>query len=1079
MADRNTNKNISSSGAGTSSRSSAKKNTGKMKTQASGSKKSGSRSASSAGKRSSRGRNTARSSYQYYEPSSGNSALNTEIFCITLLAVSILIFISLLGIGGKVGNALGDIFFGLMGTNAYVFPFLLFFLTIFVMVNRGNRRAYIQTAALAGLFVIVCGLMELMLVGWRGSTDIVEYYEVGSQYHEGGGIIGGALEMFFCQSIGVAGAYIFLILAAVLMIALFTQKALFVSAGKKSREAFAEKREISRVRHEENKARREQEKELRRAEMARQREEEDKARDARLQKLREDQKKRFGESSKLPELSSQKSADANVPAASSSSGRMEDPDGIAFGFFRKPAGKKDSGLSVSTDLFGETKPSSGLLRRKGKPASVVFGKLEGDVPDEENAPVTTFDKDFQKSKVVSSGSLRKKSTDPNISGSSADESSAYGSFERKTVSSRRMDAEASEDPEKSQIREASLLSPDFEIHRGGSTVSSGSSGSGGGSAFPKGPKEAGGVSVMADASAPSGNENPETDDDEADAFGGIVTKKQIEEAGVSNQRKKAAEQKAAAGSTNAGSRNSSAGSAGAENGRLSAAGTEEATESVAKEIKEKEEERIPYTFPPIDLLSKPKRSPDSLTDDDLRETAAKLQQILATFGVNAKVTNVSCGPSVTRYELQLEMGTKVSKITNLADDIKMNLAVTDIRIEAPIPGKAAVGIEVPNKTPSMVYLRELIDSDEFRKVHGKKLSYVVGKDIAGKIVVSDIAKMPHLLIAGATGSGKSVFINTMIMSIIYNADPNEVKMIMIDPKVVELSVYNGIPHLYIPVVTDPKKAAGALNWAVAEMTRRYQEFAEVGVRNLAGYNAKAETLQKASVPGTPSPMPQIVIIVDELADLMMVSGNEVEDAICRLAQLARACGIHLVIATQRPSVDVITGLIKANIPSRIAFAVSSGTDSRTILDRNGAERLLGNGDMLFAPQNYKNPVRIQGAYVSDEEIQEVVDAISQEQNPDKMKERMAEVQKAASSVSSAGDGSEDVDELFAQAGRFIISKDKASIGMLQRWLKIGFNRAARIMDQLSDAGVVGPDEGTKPRKVLMSEEQFENYLEQN
>ena len=449
--------------------------------------------------------------------------------------------------------------------------------------------------------------------------------------------------------------------------------------------------------------------------------------------------------------------------------------------------------------------------------------------------------------------------------------------------------------------------------------------------------------------------------------------------------------------------------------------------------------------------------------------------------MNAQVTNVSCGPSVTRYELMPEMGTKVSKITNLADDIKLNLAAADIRIEAPIPGKAAVGIEVPNEKTSIVYLKELIDSDEFRK-HKSRLAYVVGKDIAGRIVVSDIAKMPHLLIAGATGSGKSVFINTLIMSILYNAEPSEVKMIMIDPKVVELSVYNGIPHLFIPVVTDPKKAAGALNWAVAEMTKRYQMFAETGVRNLAGYNAKVETLIKSKVPDAPKKLPQIVIIVDELADLMMVSGNEVEDAICRLAQLARACGIHLVIATQRPSVDVITGLIKANIPSRIAFAVSSGTDSRTILDMNGAEKLLGNGDMLFSPQTYKKPVRVQGAFVSDEEVQRVVDAIRQDDDSpagqELMRKRMQEIQAASVSAGSAGGGG-DTDELFADAGRFIIQKDKASIGMLQRWFKIGFNRAARIMDQLSEAGVVGPDEGTKPRKVLMTEEQFENYLEQN
>ena len=345
--------------------------------------------------------------------------------------------------------------------------------------------------------------------------------------------------------------------------------------------------------------------------------------------------------------------------------------------------------------------------------------------------------------------------------------------------------------------------------------------------------------------------------------------------------------------------------------------------------------------------------------------------------------------------------------------------------------------------------------------------------------MADIAKMPHLLIAGATGSGKSVCINTLIMSILYKAKPEDVKLIMIDPKVVELSVYNGIPHLFIPVVTDPKKAAGALNWGVAEMTDRYNKFAEYGVRDLKGYNQKIEALGDIDDPNKPKKLPQIVIIVDELADLMMVAPGEVEDSICRLAQLARAAGIHLIIATQRPSVNVITGLIKANMPSRIAFSVSSGVDSRTIIDMNGAEKLLGKGDMLFYPQGYQKPARVQGAFVSDEEVSDVVDFLKS-QNTDAsysadMQAQMEKVQQ----VSSASRSGEDVDELFADAGKFIIEKDKASIGMLQRVFKIGFNRAARIMDQLSDAGVVGPEEGTKPRKILMSESEFENYLEQN
>ena len=499
--------------------------------------------------------------------------------------------------------------------------------------------------------------------------------------------------------------------------------------------------------------------------------------------------------------------------------------------------------------------------------------------------------------------------------------------------------------------------------------------------------------------------------------------------------------------------------------------------SIQHEISQKDAaEKKEYRFPPLNLLKRGSGKSQGDTDAHLRKTAQKLQEVLHNFGVNVTVTNVSCGPTVTRYELQPEMGVKVSKIVGLADDIKLNLATPDIRIEAPIPGKAAVGIEVPNKENSTVMLRDLLQSEEFQKAKSR-LSFAVGKDIAGKTVVTDIAKMPHLLIAGATGSGKSVCINTLIVSILYKAKPEEVKLIMIDPKVVELSVYNGIPHLFIPVVTDPKKAAGALNWAVTEMTNRYNTFAEYGVRNLSEYNRKIETMHFTEEQSRPDKMPQIVIIVDELADLMMVAPGEVEDAICRLAQLARAAGIHLIIATQRPSVNVITGLIKANMPSRIAFSVSSGVDSRTILDMNGAEKLLGKGDMLFYPQGYQKPARLQGAFVSDEEVSQVVEFLA-DKNPGVQYDQQIE-QQVNSPGSAAGGAGEDRDVHFEEAGKFIIEKEKASIGMLQRMFKIGFNRAARIMDQLCDAGVVGPEEGTKPRKVLMSMEQFENYIENN
>ena len=509
---------------------------------------------------------------------------------------------------------------------------------------------------------------------------------------------------------------------------------------------------------------------------------------------------------------------------------------------------------------------------------------------------------------------------------------------------------------------------------------------------------------------------------------------------------------------------------------------ETATANVEQEIKKSEEKRAKeYVFPPLSLLKHGKKSGGD-SDAHLRQTAMKLQQTLQNFNVNVTVTNVSCGPSVTRYELQPEQGVKVSKIVGLADDIKLNLAAADIRIEAPIPGKAAVGIEVPNKENTAVMLRDLLETDEFQN-HESKIAFAAGRDIAGKVVVADIMKMPHVLIAGATGSGKSVCINTLIMSILYKADPKDVKLIMIDPKVVELSVYNGIPHLMIPVVTDPKKAAGALNWAVAEMMKRYDLFAQYNVRDLKGYNAKVETVEAIEEEGKPEKLPQIVIIVDELADLMMVAPGEVEESICRLAQLARAAGIHLVLATQRPSVNVITGLIKANMPSRIAFSVSSGVDSRTIIDMNGAEKLLGKGDMLFYPAGYQKPARVQGAFVSDKEVQAVVDFLVKNsesvQYNEEITNHVNSASVAAGGTVSRNSGADDQDAYFVDAGKFIIEKDKASIGMLQRVFKIGFNRAARIMDQLAEAGVVGEEEGTKPRKVLMSMEQFEQYIEEH
>ena len=487
-------------------------------------------------------------------------------------------------------------------------------------------------------------------------------------------------------------------------------------------------------------------------------------------------------------------------------------------------------------------------------------------------------------------------------------------------------------------------------------------------------------------------------------------------------------------------------------------------------------ETKPYQFPPLSLL---KCAKDKTVGEknEIERNARTLQETLKSFGISVSITNVSVGPSVTRYELQPEQGVKLAKIVSLSNDIKMRLAASDIRIEAPIPGKSAVGIEVPNKNSQVVYLGDILSSEEFQKSK-MRLAFGVGKDIAGKVVITDIAKMPHLLVAGATGAGKSVSINTLIMSILYKYTPEEVRMIMVDPKVVELQVYNGIPHLLIPVVTDPKKAAQALNWAVAEMTVRYKKFANLSVRDLAGYNEKIRKMKKEEREAEQLEiLPQIIIIIDELADLMMVSAQEVEDAIVRLTQLARACGMHLIIATQRPSVNVITGLIKANVPSRIAFSVSSGVDSRTIIDMNGAEKLLGKGDMLFFPQSLPKPIRVQGAFVSDEEVGKVTDFLKKEGETEYNTKVLQSIEESGGRE-EADNVSNEQDALFVEAAQLVMDTEKASIGFLQRRFRIGFNRAARIMDQLAEAGVVGDEEGTKARKVLMSKEEF-NTLIQN
>lgn len=515
----------------------------------------------------------------------------------------------------------------------------------------------------------------------------------------------------------------------------------------------------------------------------------------------------------------------------------------------------------------------------------------------------------------------------------------------------------------------------------------------------------------------------------------------------------------------------------------------ETTDKIAKEIdeeikeenlKSEQEQRSSYKLPPLELLNEPKAV---IGNEDLqielKQKADTLVDTLKSFGVQTRIVDINRGPTVTRYELQPAVGVKISKITGLSDDIALSLAATGVRIEAPIPGKAAVGIEIPNVKRDVVSMRELLDSNEYKNCKSK-ISFVVGKNIEGKIITGDIAKMPHMLIAGTTGSGKSVFTNSIIVSILYKATPDEVRIILIDPKMVEFNKYNGIPHLLIPVILDPRKAAGALNWAVSEMTKRYKLFADSGVRDLEDYNETARETGKME------PLPQIVIIIDELADLMMAAPNEVEDSICRLAQLARAAGMHVIIATQRPSVDVVTGLIKANFPSRVALTVSSQFDSRTIIDSSGAEKLLGNGDMLYYPSGIPKPIRVQGAFVTNKEIQSIISFIKDEVRAEYDEKVMEEIENntpsenTGNSSKQASGHTESSDEMVDRAIDIIIESGQASTSYLQRRLKLGYARAARIIDEIEEMGIIGPFEGSKPRQVLMSKDQwYERKLQVN
>jgi len=980
-----------------------------------------------------------------------NSFMGTEVAIIVSFAVSVLLFLSNFGLCGAVGDFCRKVMLGIFGSMGYAAPVLLFLGTCFYMSNRGNYRAFLKMGAVAVVLLALCGLDQMMFGGgMKEGWKLSQYYVQSGAGGDGGGLAGGALVMILSSALGSVGTYLVLIVALVLGAVCITEKSLVSLVKKGSGRAYEYAREDMNRRREIHEERREERRRMREEQRVRGVDlDATNLNDVPLMRefaagipegtvLAEDAGQEFQEDDR------QFQTDGKDREASA--GRPQNPADIFRGSIALPRYDPEADMEVAEET-GQAGAKAAASDETGKRRKSRKSSPQEDTDDIlKNIYVRRDTRTFEEF----SGEEREiGGRHPGFTAVPAED---YGETEvpwENTDARDVYDSEVRPEPFGEPYPEAGHFDDSEQVERFYDDCE-GTEPYGSAKAYYREEDLSvnGSDSEQEEGLNYDGFYIPEEPKTVVTASGKIIetdtemVRKTIEKKRVEKKSQPEDE--------------------------LSLNEQIEKRAEAAKVVKKE------YIVPPLNLLKKGAKNSGGFSEKEYKETAIKLQQTLQNFGVGVTVTNISCGPSVTRYELHPEQGVKVSKIVALSDDIKLNLAAADIRIEAPIPGKAAVGIEVPNKENNVVLLRELLESEDFKR-HGSHMAFAVGKDIGGQVVVTDIAKMPHLLIAGATGSGKSVCINTLIMSVIYKAKPDEVKLIMIDPKVVELSVYNGIPHLLIPVVTDPKKASGALNWAVAEMTDRYNKFAKYNVRDLKGYNTKIESIKDIDDDNKPEKLPQIIIIVDELADLMMVAPGEVEDSICRLAQLARAAGIHLVIATQRPSVNVITGLIKANIPSRIAFSVSSGVDSRTIIDMNGAEKLLGKGDMLFYPSGYQKPQRVQGAFVSDQEVSRVVEFLTEQgmtadYNPE------VESKISTASFAEGPSGGSDRDAYFVQAGRFIIEKEKASIGMLQRMFKIGFNRAARIMDQLAEAGVVGEEEGTKPRKVLMTMEQFENMM---
>lgn len=1024
--------------ASTGNTSSEKKRTTQSRRTASQQRTAASKPAASKGTRTS----ASRSSSKKRKKKKVNSAAFTEAALFIALAVALILFISNFGLAGKAGTFFAAIQFGTFGIFAYIFPVVLVVGTVIMLrkgKNSGVARVKFITAFIGAMFV--CAFIEMVGGGYIKLEKLSDYYNFEVPLKEGGGIVGGAVCSFLTPAVGKVGTYIIIIVFIIIAVLIISERSIIRSLTNGSRKV------INTAKDDINEYKEESEK--KRAIRQEQRE---------LKEEQQRQRRRFDQKVSGVDLS------IEIPGTNRRNDILGPKQPEAENMRTSAAGRL-SGPDVA-EVFQNDRYSENII------------EIDSDENSDEstggifNLPKSAHSK-RDKSVAAKSNDIGPVVSDKDKSARAADDSLFARGYDKQE------EYHDIHGDDSSAYADEAYTEADYDDE-----------------AYRKEPVDDDIVDDYADYSQEQTSCRNESAD--SDYAYGEHLQELPEDDGLEQWQRQ--EKTDAVGRTvledlhkqtpGTGTKHDSAGTGGADkmgtSSSASARGAqpEKTMEQVDAEIDEEvrhseqlSEEIVekPYEFPPVELLHKGK-STSSTSQKELRDTAVKLQQTLSNFGVRVTVSDVSCGPAVTRYEIQPEQGVKVSRIVSLADDIKLNLAAADIRIEAPIPGKAAVGIEVPNKETSGVTLRELIESKPFEESKSP-IAFGVGKDIAGQVVVADIAKMPHVLIAGATGSGKSVCINTIIMSILYRAKPSEVKLIMIDPKVVELSVYNGIPHLMIPVVTDSKKAAGALNWAVAEMDDRYKKFAQAGVRDLKGYNAKVEQLKDIEAEDKPAKLPQLVIIIDELADLMMIAKNEVEDAIVRLAQLARAAGIHLVIATQRPSVDVITGLIKANVPSRIAFAVSSGVDSRTILDMVGAEKLLGKGDMLFSPAGYPKPARIQGAFVSDDEVSAVVEFLKANcgESGGYHDDVARKIDNPAFAESQAFGN--DYDDYFAEAGRYLIEKGKGSVSILQRVYRIGFNRAARIMDQLEEAGVMGPEEGTKPRKVLMTMDEFEEFLQ--